>query len=61
MGVNDRLQSNALGVALVLGKSITNEQGSFEIRALAEKISHQRVGLEQVPLIVSGSVPKSLK
>ena len=61
MGVNNRLERNALGGPLIVGHTVANQQGSLQVGALAQQILHQRIGLEQIPLVIRGAVPKSLQ
>ena len=48
-------------IAVVGLECIPHEQCGFKIGALPQQIPHQGVGLEVVPLVISGSIPKSLK
>ena len=61
MGVNHRLENNGFGAALILRHTITDQQCSFQIGAFTQQIFHQWIGLEEVPLVIGGAIPKSLQ
>ena len=61
VGVNHRLQRNALGAALILRQAIPNEESSLKVGALPQQILHQWIGFEVIPLVIGGAIPKGLQ
>ena len=61
MGVNHRLKDDGSGSALILWHTIAHQQRSFQIGAFTQQIFHQWIGLEEVPLVIGGAIPKSLQ
>ena len=61
MSIHNGLQRNSVAAGRLLRNGLAHQQRRLKIRALAQQVFDQRVGLQDIPLIICGAIPKSLE